>query len=492
MNKSKIFSCFLLAFIGGIFWKSYFEILQSFYFLSLLLISLLLVVFYRNFKATFVAFFVLFFVFGVWLTDCKLKKIKTAVFANQIFQEDVVVKKVVNGEFGQNLIIEMKSSSLNWSEENFLLLLQTPQYPTYEYGDLLNVSCVARIIENKNSSFDYRMYMAKDDILYKCEKPEVKKIGERKGNIFYAFVLNSRKFFSDKINLVISQPEAALAVGLLLGGSSDLTKNIQADFAKTGMTHMVAVSGYNVTIIAEYLILVGIFMGMWRAKAILFALVGIFLFVMLSGFPASAVRAGFMGAILLWAMKNGRLSSSGNAIILAAAIMLLFNPLLLRYDFGFQLSFLATIGIVVVAGLWENNFAKKHKAFGISEALILTLSAQIFVFPIIAYNFGTFSLVSLLANIFILPLIPLSMLLVFLVVISGIIYEPISYIFAWIVYIPLHYMLNLIHILAQFPWASISVESVPVYYVGSYYLIVICLVVKIKKININSQKIITK
>ena len=125
---------------------------------------------------------------------------------------------------------------------------------------------------------------------------------------------------------LIPAPQSGLLIGLLLGGDGQLPKTVQDNFSKTGMTHIVAVSGYNVTIIAEYLMLFFLFLGLWRRQAFWVSILGIFLFVLMVGFPSSAVRAGVMGMLLLWAMKNGRLANSQNAIVFSAAVMLLINP----------------------------------------------------------------------------------------------------------------------------------------------------------------------
>lgn len=476
MTKSKIFSWLLLSFIGGVFIRSFFEIGQSCFFLLLIFSLITIFAFYKNKIAALVAFLIASFVFGMWLTDGKITETNELEYLGETFQEKAVVEKASGSAFGQNLIVKLENEKLS-------VLLQVPKYPEYGYGDLLEITCRARAVENKDADFDYRMYLAKEGVFYQCEKNKVKKIGENSGNRLYGKIISARTVFENKIGRVIPQPEGALAIGLLLGGSDGLSKEIQADFSRTGMTHIVAVSGYNVTIIAEYLILFGIASGLWRKQAIWFAFVGIILFVIMSGLPASAVRAGMMSGVLLWALNSGRLASAENAIIFAAAIMLFLNPLLLRWDIGFQLSFLATLGIVLTSAFWEKKFVKEHKALGISEAITLSLSAQIFVLPIIAYNFHLVSLISLLANIFILPVIPLSMLLVFLVTISGFIWAPLSTVFAWLAFCLLAYEIKLIHILSQFPWASVSVEKVSMWWIAIYYIILIGIIFWIKRIK---------
>jgi competence protein ComEC len=245
--------------------------------------------------------------------------------------------------------------------------------------------------------------------------------------------------------------------GLLLGGTDHLSKEVQDNFSRTGMTHIVAVSGYNVTIVAEYLMIFGIFLGLWRKQAFWFAVLGIILFVIITGIPPSVVRAGIMGILLIWAMKNGRLSNSKNAILFSAGLMLLLNPMLLRWDVGFQLSFLATIGIIYLYPIFDAILIKKNKVFGISEILFLTISAQIFVLPVILFNFKNLSLISPLANILILPIIPLAMFLGFLTIVVGFFSGFLASIISWLTYLPLKYEILMINYLAGLKYSSMEV-----------------------------------
>jgi len=474
MSKSRVFFIILVAFIVGVFARSFFELGNNLYFFLLIFSLIFLAIFYKNKKITVVFSVLLFFVFGAWITGSKIEETRNLPYAGKAIQAKAVVQKSSESTFGQNIIVKDDQKKIN-------ILVQVPKYPEYNYGDLLDIGCILKPIENKNAEFDYRMYMAKDGVLYQCENEKIEKIAEGKGNIFLSSIFRLKNKLAENIRKVIPEPEGALASGILFGGSNELSKEIQNEFSQTGMTHIVAVSGYNVTIIAEYLIIIGIWIGLWRKKAVWFAIVGVVLFVIMIGLPSSAVRAGVMGTLLLWAMKNGRLANSENAIIFAAAVMLFFNPLLLRWDIGFQLSFLATLGIVFSSPIWEKSFIKKNKALGISEIIALSLSAQIFVLPIIAYNFHIVSLISLLANILILPVVPLSMLLVFLAALSGFIFTPLSMVLAWLAFVPLTYEIKVIHTLAQFPWASVSFEKFEWQLVAIYYLILSIFIVLLRK-----------
>ncbi len=343
--------------------------------------------------------------------------------------------------------------------EDLRLLINADPYLEISYGDVLRIDCFLEIPENFSEDFDYRMYLAKDKIYYLCQNAHIEKAGSNRGGKIYSFILKTKNLMEEKVNQVVPQPQAALANGLLFGGSGRLSQEVSDNFSKTGMTHIVAVSGYNVSIIAEYLIWLGILLGLWRKQAFWFALAGIIIFVVMIGLPASAVRAGVMGTLLIWAVKNGRLANSYNAIVFAGAVMLLINPLILRWDIGFQLSFLATLGIIMLAPFWERYFIRKHKALGLTEILFLTVSAQIFVLPIILHNFHNLSLVSVPANLLILTIVPITMLLVFLTAVSGFIFYPLSLAFSWLAYLPLKYEIEIVEALAGLKWASLEIEN---------------------------------
>jgi competence protein ComEC len=460
MGKGKTFLILVTSFLLGIFCRSFWEFSSLWQLILLLLAICLLVVFYRNRKAALAAFIFISFAFGSYRVNSVYEKINNLNNAIGDINTTGLVLKSSENIYGQDIVLRIP-------QMQSLILIQVPQYPEYTYGDELQISCKLAIVENKNSDFDYKMFLAKDGVFYKCEKEKVVFLTHGKGNFIYHGIFKIRDYFKERLQKLLPQPEAALADGILFGGSEGLSQKVKDDFSKTGMTHIVAVSGYNVTIIAQYLILFAITIGLWRKQATLFAIVGIAIFVLMIGLPASAVRAGVMCGVILWAMRNGRLAKSFNAIAFAAAIMLIINPLLLRYDIGFQLSFLATLGIVSFSPLWE-KVLQKYKTFGFLEILLMSLSAQLFVLPIITYNFKQVSLISLLANLLVLPIIPLSMLLVFLTCIA-MFFWPLATFVAWFAFLPLLYEIKIIEILASFKWASMELRNVSALSVALYY-----------------------
>jgi len=262
---------------------------------------------------------VLFFVAGIWMADRRLSAINNIDTAGQNFSGvALIIKEPVPTAFGQNLTADL--------DNGLRVLVSANKFPEYAYGDKINLDCMLQLPKNQDS-FDYRMYLAKDGIFYLCQKPKIELLASGQGNNLYAGILQIKNKFNDNINRLIPSPEAGLLSGLILGGSVGLPDELKTNFSRTGLTHIIAVSGYNVTIVAEYLMLLGIFLGLWRKQAFWFAIVGILIFVIMTGLSASAVRAGVMGTLLLFAMKNGRLANAQNAVLAAAGIMLFFNPL---------------------------------------------------------------------------------------------------------------------------------------------------------------------
>ncbi len=486
MTKSKIFFWLSLFFIAGIgsvsfYYPKTFDAFWLFVFFIMALIAG--AVFYENKKALVASFVVLFFIGGSWLTTQRLQKVADAQNRERNFSGEVTVldEPSVSGAM-QNFIVSPPENK----KEKFLV--STSAYQKVAYGEKWQLDCALKIPKNLDQNFDYRMYLAAKGVFYACEKPKLKLINNSGGNQFYTALLKTKNSFEGNINRLIPYPESGLLVGLILGGSHQLTKEIQSDFSRTGLSHVTAVSGYNVTIVAECLMILGIALGLWRRQAFWFSAFGIILFVIITGFSASAVRSGVMGILLIWAMKNGRLANSQNAILFSADVMLFFNPLLLRYDVGFQLSFLATLGIIYIYPIANEYLVKKNKVFGLSEILFLTLSAQIFVLPVLLVNFNQLSLISPLANLLILPFIPFTMMLGFLAAIAGFIFNPVAIFFSWLAFLPLRYEMLVVNNLSKLSYAAIPL-TISWWEVVIWYIILVWIIVRINLWQKENQSI---
>jgi len=476
ISKSKIFFVIAVCFLLGAFLASFFQIEKYFVLLLIASAIIVLIINYKNRKIIVASVAILFLALGVWRTRGFFERAKINLADQKLGPVEfvgIVVKEPETDEKYQKIVVEDNVKNKT--------LINSDIYPQYQYGDQLDIKCILQAPKNQEgSSFNYQMYLAKDGIYRICNKPQINVVAKNRGNWIYAAVLGAKNKFEEKISAIFPDPEGAYLKGLILGGSKRMTQDLNDAFSKTGTTHTVAVSGYNVTIVAAFLMWLGIALGLWRQQVFSFALIGIVLFVLMTGAPSSAVRAGIMGSLVIWAMKEGRLANSQNAILFAAAAMLAINPLLLRYDAGFQLSFLATLGIVYVYPLFEKNFFAGEQNI-LKETILMTLAAQVFVLPVILANFENLSVISPLANLLILPAIPLIMGMGFAAGMAGFIFVPLGKLVGFIPYTLLKLELAIVQWLASLPWSSLEIKNFGWIRISVYYLILISMLYYFKR-----------
>ena len=242
-------------------------------------------------------------------------------------------------------------------------------------------------------------------------------------------------------------PQAELLAGILFGGQQDMDYQWTKKMNLAGVRHITAVSGSNIVLLSQILVWLGVTLGLYRQWAVGGAAFLLWLYVFLIGCPASAIRAGVMASLLLVAGGLGRQNRPERTIVLAGAVMLAINPWLLRFDIGFQLSFLAVLGLIYLTPLLQDWLALKFKFLqpaNTARLLAINFSAWLFTLPLSIYYFGYFSPTSIIANLLITSIIPLIMILGFLLVISGLIWPPLSVVFAWPSSLLLSYLLQIV------------------------------------------------
>lgn len=283
--------------------------------------------------------------------------------------------------------------------------VKTNLYPQFSYGDELRLTGTV----THPFSESYAKYLAKEGISGAVSFPKAEAVGTNGGSEIRRFLFLFKGKITDAIRKVLPPLEAAFMNGLMLGGRSEFPKEFQDAMSASGTTHLVALSGYNITII------VWVAMGMLafvvnRRAAFWLATAIILFFVLMTGAEASVVRAALMGTLVLFAENRGRASSIRNSIAFTALIMVIANPNVLVFDLGFQLSFLALFGILFLRPALKNVLHMESAGFlSWKDNLITTFSAQIAVAPLLMINFGTLSLTSLAANVLILEIIPVAM-----------------------------------------------------------------------------------
>lgn len=344
------------------------------------------------------------------------------------------------------------------------LLAVAPLYPEVRFGDQVEVRGKATrpepFLTDTGRTFRYDRFLAKDGIFVLVTPASVKPLypGEGLDVRITGALIDGKRAFQEGIANALPEPGASLASGLITGGKQGLGEGLLDAFIVAGLVHIVVLSGYNVMIVAEGVLRAFGFLP--RRVGALIAMLTIALFVVAAGAGAASVRAGLMAGLGLLARATGRTYAVVRALLAVAAIMLLLNPLLLAFDPGFQLSFMATLGLILFAPVLEARLAFLPSAFW-RDIIAATLAAQIFVLPLLLYQTGLFSLVSLPANLLVLPIVPLAMALSAVAGVAGMLVPALAPFFGLPAYLVLTYILEVARFMSTLPLASVLVPQFP-------------------------------
>jgi competence protein ComEC len=285
----------------------------------------------------------------------------------------------------------------------------------------------------------------------------------------------ARKFNAGMLN-ALPEPLASFALGLLVGQRSNLPQDILTQLTLVGLIHIVAVSGYNLTILIH-----GVTKLRIRSKyqRLILSLAVIGIFILITGFSASIVRAAIVSILSLWAWFYGRQIRPIVLISFVAALTGLFNPFYVWSDIGWYLSFLAFFGVLVVAPILTARMFRRSPKM-LTAVLVETFAAQLMTLPLIMMIFGRFSWLSVLANLLIVPLVPWAMLFSAVAAVGGTWLTPFAGWFAWPAKILLTYMLDVVHIFARIPSVSVRTMLGPVA-MTSFYVVILFFVLVLRK-----------
>ncbi len=348
----------------------------------------------------------------------------------------------------------------------------TDLYPLYEYGDRILMD--GRLTKPKNftndetgKEFDYISYLWKDGIFYQMFYPKIELISKGEGNFIKNILFSFKRAFLSRVSRVIPEPHSSLLGGLVVGAKQSLGEKLLDDFRAVGIVHIVVLSGYNVTIVAEALM--RFFSFLPRTVSLWLGSGSIVFFAIMTGAGATIVRASIMALLVILARATGRTSEITRALFIAGFLMVLFNPKILIFDISFQLSFLATLGLILFPPLLEKYFHLVPTKFQLREFALATIATQIFVLPLLLYKIGELSLVALPVNLLVLMFIPLTMLFGFLTGVIGFLSIALSVPFAFLAYGLLAYELKIVEIFSALPFASVQIDSFPLWLMLGMY-----------------------
>lgn len=354
-----------------------------------------------------------------------------------------------------------------WKEIDGGVLLRQGGFPRYQYGDVLELEGE---LETPPSfpDFDYRDYLARKGIGSLLAYPDdVRVIDTNAGSAAHDAVHDVRRLLGESLAQALPEPQAALAQGIFLGQRSAIPEDLTEDMNATGTSHLIAISGHNVSLVAALMIssfawLIG------RRQAALLALVAIAAYTLLTGASPTVVRAAIMGGLFIAATLVGRPSSAGTSIALAAAIMTAWNPLVIE-DVSFQLSFAAILGIVYLAPALQDRGSVALSQRGIQtdggaaafliESIAITTAAVLATMPLFALYFDRVSIVTFAANVVLVPAFPIILGGSALTAVAAAVWEPLGYATSWLSWAALTYMIEVARFFAAVPLAAVDIDG---------------------------------
>lgn len=476
MTSSKILFYFCISFVVGIFFESFTKIPQNLLWVFLLLAPLIIIfsIIIKKDKFIIVGFVVLFLVFGILRMQVSEFNMANDKLSKLNDKQALSIIGIILGEPDvrnsyQKLKIKVNDSTI---------LVTTSKYPKYQYLDQIKLTGKLET-PLENDDFSYKNYLLKDGIYSVMSFPKIEKLDRKNRDRvsifswFYSGILWSKQKIRESIQHNFSPPQSSILEGTILGDNGAMTNDLKNKLNITGLRHVIAVSGTHVVILSSIIMSLLLAVGFWRSQAFYIAIVFISVYIVLTGLSASGIRAGIMGGLFLLAQKLGRQTMGARIIAIACAVMLFINPLLLFYDVGFQLSFLAVMGLVYLEPFIK-RFIKiftKQKAENFVSIISTTFAAQIFTLPVMIYNFGNVSFVAPITNLLILPVVYWLMVFGFLSSLAGVFSNMLGSILSLPCWFLLTYFVKIIDFFSK-PWAMKTIQNVHWIWLAIFYLLI--------------------
>jgi len=373
---------------------------------------------------------------------------------------------------------EIESGGI-WQQTSGAVLVYVPQSSSYKYGDLLQVGGKLKT-PPQLGDFDWREYLARKGIHSIMNYPEqIALLAQGQGFKPLEWLYGLRNRMSQALDSALPEPQSSLAQAILLGKRSSIPDDLNVSFFRTGTTHIIAISGLNLSILAGIVLSLTVWLfGRRRSTYFWLALLAVWGYAALTGMQAPVLRAALMGSLWLFADYIGRPRSALPALLLAAAVMIGIRPSILG-DVSFQLSFASMAGLILLTPYFQSW---GRKVLGISDdesrtagtfvidSFSVTLGAILATLPIIVFYFHQISLVALPSNLFTLWAVPAIMATSAIVAVVGLFAAPLAWVLGWVAWLFLSYMIWVVELFSDLPFASKEVET-GAYFVWGYYAV---------------------
>lgn len=343
------------------------------------------------------------------------------------------------------------------------VLVVSQAHITASYGDIVRVEGTLRLPESFETgagrAFNYPAYLAKSGISYTLSFAEVEVTGKGATNPVKSFAIWIKQKFLEGLGRSLQEPHAGLAGGITVGDKRGLGDDLSDVFRIVGLVHIIVLSGYNIMIVMDGITRIlrwfsasrYILLGATIAVAVLFAL--------MTGLASASVRAASMAVIAVVGRMTGRMYLASRALALVAVGMVLWNPFILAFDPGFQLSIAATAGLIAFTPILISRLRFVPVRLGLREIAATTIGTQIAVLPLLLYETGQLSLVALPVNLLALAVVPYAMLLSAIAGVGGLVLGPLAPLAGFPAYLLLSYILLIAEWAARIPYANITIAA---------------------------------
>ena len=398
----------------------------------------------------------------------------------------VIVEEMSQNDFYDRYVIKI----LQGKYKNTKLILKVKKDKIdIKLGDIIDVSGEFEepSVRRNYNGFDYKQYL-KTKKIYGTIKVDFNKIKIVKKNQIDTITLLADKvksYITYASDQMFPKEISGLFVGILIGDKENITEEIEEDFKNSSLSHMLAVSGTHVS----YIILGLSFLlsNFGKRYTNIFSILFLIFFMYLTNFTASVVRACIMGIILLGSKILYRKSDIYVSMALSILIILIENPFKIL-DVGLILSYAGTLGIVVLYRIWSNEVKTKNKIIKyIINTLLITCSAQIFVFPIIAVYFNNVSITFFISNLLATPVLAIIIIFGFFNIIVFFISNELGMIISIFLEMNIEILIFISHSCSNIPYANLLVITPKIIFVILYYLIILLYIITKKIYGIKEE-----
>jgi len=405
--------------------------------------------------------------------------------------KNVVIEGVVTQEpdaRDTTTLVSVEANELIFGTSNISVhagvLAQLPAHARIAYGETVEISGTLRLPgafdTGLGRQFHYPEYLATQGIAYQLGYAKVVSILGQGGDPLKKFSIRTKEIFLQSLDYVLPDPEAALAGGITVGDKRSVGPELTDDFQRDSLVHMIVLSGYNITVVLNAVAR----MLAWTPRFFQFggSIATVIFFIFMAGGASSATRAGLMALIAVFARATHRLYLGERVLAFVSLAMVAWNPWTLAFDPSFQLSALATLGLILFTPTFATWLHKIPERFGAREILASTCATQLMVLPLLLYQNGTLSLVALPANLLALLPVPWAMFFSLIAALGGMTFGGLAAILAFPAYCLLWYIVSIAHFFASLPFAAAAVPAFSIWWMfGTYGLLFLLFTVFKKK-----------